>query len=216
MRWYMIAPLPNGKFQLVSYSRSEISSITGPVEEVFGFRSLRMILPKEVVIVSTYVTPVMSSFMIRLELTLDIPGASPMDMAPVDTSSIFKQAVTPLKPCGGVEGFTGATTFVDGEVQMEKVLWEDGWEASQVLPGNTGEIFLLVLKPGLPEGFPQQQLPAKMDVIPYPIQRTLQFIPGVVVPVQGVSLGHWWGKGLLNLFFHMPPGHLPPGKPPHW
>ena len=115
MQRYMIAPLPNGKFQLVSYSQLVISSITGPAEEVFGFRSLRMILLKEVVIVSTYVTPVMLSFMIRLELTLDIPGAGPMDMAPVDTSSIFKQAITPLKLCGGVEGFTGGTAFADGE-----------------------------------------------------------------------------------------------------
>ena len=37
-----------------------------------------------------------------------------MDTAPTDTSGIFKQAVTPLKPCGRVEGFTGATAFVDG------------------------------------------------------------------------------------------------------
>ena len=36
MQWYMIAPLPNGKFRLVSYSRSVISSITGPVEKIFG------------------------------------------------------------------------------------------------------------------------------------------------------------------------------------
>ena len=53
--------------------------------------------------------------MIQLELTLDIPGASPMDIVPVDTSSIFKQAITPSKLCGRVEDFTGATTFVDGE-----------------------------------------------------------------------------------------------------
>ena len=115
MQWYMTAPLPNGEFWLVSYSRLVISSITGPVEEVFGFRSLRMILPKEVVIVSTYVMPVMLSFMIQLELTLDIPGASPTDMAPVDASGIFKQAITPSKPCGRVGGFTSATTFADGE-----------------------------------------------------------------------------------------------------
>ena len=39
-----------------------------------------------------------------------------MDMAPADTSGIFKQAVTPLKLHGGrVEGFTGATAFADGE-----------------------------------------------------------------------------------------------------
>ena len=59
----MVTPLPNSEFRLVSYSRSVISSITGPMEEAFGFGSLRMILLKEVVIVSTYVMPVMSSFM---------------------------------------------------------------------------------------------------------------------------------------------------------
>ena len=85
------------------------------MEEAFGFRLLRMILPKEVVIISTYVMPVMLSFMTRLQLTLDIPGASPIDTVPMDTSSIFKQAVIPSKPHGGVEGFTGATAVVDGE-----------------------------------------------------------------------------------------------------
>ena len=153
--------------------------------------------------------------MIQLELTLDIPGASPMDMAPADTSGIFKEAVTPLKLHGGVEGFTGATAFVDGGVWMEMVLWGDRWETSQVLPGNTGKIFLSVSKPRLAEGSPQLQLLAKTDVIPYPIQRTLQFIPWAVVLAQGVSLRHWWGKGLLNSFPHTPLGWLPHGKPPH-
>ena len=111
----MTAPLPSGKFRLFSYSQSVASSITGPVEEAFGFGSLRMILPKEVVIISTYVMPVMLSFMTWLELRLDIPGASPIDMVPMDTSCIFKQAVTPSKLHGRVEGFTGDTTVVDGE-----------------------------------------------------------------------------------------------------
>ena len=35
MQWYMKAPLPNGEFQLVSYSRSVISSITGHMEKIF-------------------------------------------------------------------------------------------------------------------------------------------------------------------------------------
>ena len=33
----------------------------------------------------------------------------------MDTSGIFKQAVTPSKLCGRVEGFTGVTAVVDGE-----------------------------------------------------------------------------------------------------
>ena len=36
MWWYMIVPLPNGKFWLFSYSRSVISSITVPKEKIFG------------------------------------------------------------------------------------------------------------------------------------------------------------------------------------
>ena len=36
MWWYMTVPLLNGKFWLVSYSRSVISSITGPEEKIFG------------------------------------------------------------------------------------------------------------------------------------------------------------------------------------
>ena len=36
MWWYMTVTLPNGKFWLVSYSQSGISSITGPEEKIFG------------------------------------------------------------------------------------------------------------------------------------------------------------------------------------
>ena len=85
------------------------------MEETFGSGSLRMILPKEVVTVSTYVTPVKLSFTTWLELILDIPGASPMDRVPADTSGIFKQAITLSKLCGGVEGLTSANTSGDGE-----------------------------------------------------------------------------------------------------
>ena len=35
MQWYMTVPSPNGEFWLVSYSRSVISSITGPEEKIF-------------------------------------------------------------------------------------------------------------------------------------------------------------------------------------
>ena len=78
--------------------------------------------------------------MTQLELTLDIPGASPIDRAPKDTSGIFKQAVTPLKLHGEVEGFTGATTFADEEGSDREgtsgrwmgdftgFIWEYGWD----------------------------------------------------------------------------------------
>ena len=36
MWWYMTVPSPNGEFWLVSYSRSVISSKTGPKEKIFG------------------------------------------------------------------------------------------------------------------------------------------------------------------------------------
>ena len=32
----MVTPLPSGKFRLVSYSRLVISSVTGPMEKIFG------------------------------------------------------------------------------------------------------------------------------------------------------------------------------------
>ena len=111
----MATRLPNGEFWSVSYSQSVMSSIIGPMGEAFGFRLLRMILPMKVVTVSTYVTPVTLSLTTWLELMLDIPGASPIDRVSMDTSSIFKQAVTPAKLCGGVEGFTGANAPADGE-----------------------------------------------------------------------------------------------------
>ena len=196
---------------MVSYSQSVISSITGLMEEAFGVGSLRMILPKEVVIVSTYVTPVMLSFMTQLELTLDIPGASPMDMAPTDTSSVFKQAITHSKLHGRVEGFTGATAFVDGEgLDGEGTLGRQMGDFTG-FTWNMGRIFLSVSKSRLAEGSPQQQLLAKMDVIPYPIQQTSWFIPWVVVPVQGVSLG-CWGEGVVKPFSSYASGMDTPQK----
>ena len=73
--------------------------------------------------VSTYVMPVILSFMMWLELTLEIPGVptSPMGMAPMGTlrstsmsSGICKQAVTPEKPCSGVGGCMSANAGREG------------------------------------------------------------------------------------------------------
>ena len=74
-----------------------------------------------------------------------------MDMAPADTSGIFKQAVTTLEQCGGVEDFTSATTFVDGEgLDVEGTL--ERWMGDFTgFTRNTGKIFLSVSKPGLAE-----------------------------------------------------------------
>ena len=62
--------------------------MVGPVEESFGSRPLRIILPTEVVTVSTYVRPVVSSFTTQLELMLEIPGVitSPIDRVPMGAS----------------------------------------------------------------------------------------------------------------------------------
>ena len=65
-----------------------MSSMVGPVEEVFRSRPLRIILLMEVVTVSTYVRPVASSFTTQLELMLEIPGVitNPIDRVPMGTS----------------------------------------------------------------------------------------------------------------------------------
>ena len=68
--------------------------------------------------------PVILSFTIQLELTLEIPGVatSLMGMVPTGTSrststssGVHRQAVTPEKPHGGVGGCTSAKACVDGE-----------------------------------------------------------------------------------------------------
>ena len=74
--------------QWASYSWPVMSSMIGPVEQAFGSGPLRIILPTEVVTVSTYVKPVASSFITWLELMLEISGVvtSPMDRVPTGTS----------------------------------------------------------------------------------------------------------------------------------
>ena len=74
----MIICLPNHDYPLTAYSQSVTSSIVGPVEEASRSGPLRATLPTEVVMVSTYVTPVTSSFKMWLVLTLEIPGVLPV------------------------------------------------------------------------------------------------------------------------------------------
>ena len=59
-----------------------MSSITGPS---LGFKLPRTILPTEVIMVSRYTSPMVSSFTTWLELTLERPGLN------------TKQAVTPVE-----------------------------------------------------------------------------------------------------------------------
>ena len=73
--------------------------------------------------VSRYTDPVVSSWMTLLKLTLEIPGAaiSPMDIMSMDISWLtcvgsctIKQAMTPAKPWGGVDGHGGINALVGG------------------------------------------------------------------------------------------------------
>ena len=115
---------PNGSYRLTVYTQLVISSMVGPVEQASGSGPLRVTLPTEVVMVSIYVMPVISSFTMQLELTLEIPGVvtSLMGIAPTGTSrstsmssGVCKQAITPEKPCSGVGGCTSAKACADGE-----------------------------------------------------------------------------------------------------
>ena len=119
------------------YTWLVISSMVGPVEQASGSGPLRVTLPTEAVMVSIYVMPVISSFTMWLELTLEIPGVAtnPMGIAPTGmsrststSSGVCKQAVTPEKPCSGVGGCTNTKAWVGGE----------GWGGVGVLRGETG------------------------------------------------------------------------------
>ena len=119
----MIICLPNCDYQLTTYSWPVTSSIVGPVEEASRSGPLRAILPMEVVMVSMYVTPIASSLMMWLVLTVEIPGVttSQMGMVPMGASrststsfGIHKQAITPEKPHSRVGGCT-STSACTGE-----------------------------------------------------------------------------------------------------
>ena len=83
----------------------------------------RMTLPMEVVMVSMYTSPVVSSLTTGLELTLEMPGVetSPMDILPTGisqptsmTSGDFRQAVTLAKPWGRVGSHLNANALAGG------------------------------------------------------------------------------------------------------
>ena len=99
--------LPNSRFAEDSYDWSIMSSIVGPsLDSILP----KTILPMEVIMVSRYTSPVVSSFTTQLELMLKRLGFDtiPMDIGPTDipwststSSGVFKQATTPAKPWGG-------------------------------------------------------------------------------------------------------------------
>ena len=107
----IVSCLPNGSYQLTFYTWLVISSMVGPVEQALGSGPLRVTLSTEVVTVSIYIMPVISSFTMWLELTLEIPGVatSLMGIVPTGTlrstsmsSGVCRQAFTPEKPCSRV------------------------------------------------------------------------------------------------------------------
>ena len=95
-------------FSEASHDWSVMSSMTGPS---LGSVLPRMTLPKQVVTVSMYTSPIESSLTTWLELTLKMLGVdtSPMDIVPMGVSwpismtlGVFRQAVTLAKPQGGL------------------------------------------------------------------------------------------------------------------
>ena len=116
--------LPNGNYQLTVYSWLVTSSIIGPMEEASELGLLRATLPMEVVTVSIYVTPVVSSLVMRLVLMVEIQGVAtnPMGMVPRGTSratstssGVCRQAVTHAKLHSGVGGHTSANACTGKE-----------------------------------------------------------------------------------------------------
>ena len=94
-----------------------MSSIVGPsLDSILP----STILPMDVITVSTYTSPVSSSFTTRLEQMLDMLGFDiiPMDIVPTGvsrstsiSSGVLKQVATPAKPQGGVGGLTNANAL---------------------------------------------------------------------------------------------------------
>ena len=79
--------------------------------------------PMDIVTVSKYTRPFLSSLTTQLEQTFNMPGS---DMTPMVTtlvgvswststsSGVLKQVVTPAKPCGSVGGLTSANALAGG------------------------------------------------------------------------------------------------------
>ena len=155
---------------------------------------------------------------------LEIPRAitSPIDRVPMGTSwsnskrsGIFRQAVTPTKPCGGVGGLTSANALPGGE--------DSGREGAsgRWIGDLTGAIrksswdLPLGLKVQVGWGVSPAVITGQDGCSTLSIPQTLVFSPSVGVPAQGTFLECQWGKRLLNPFSLLPWGWPPLGKPPH-
>ena len=107
-------------FSEASHDWSVMSSMMGPS---LGSDLPRTTLPKEVVMVSMYTSPIVLSLTTRFELTLKMPGVntSPMDIVPMGisqpistTSGVFREAVTLVKPWGRVSSCLNANALAGG------------------------------------------------------------------------------------------------------
>ena len=112
--------LPNGRFVEGFHDWLVMSSITGPS---LGSELPRTILPMEVITVSRNTSPVVLSLTTWLELMLERLGLDtiPTDIVPTgvswstfSSSGVLKQAVTLVKPWGGVGGLTNASALAGG------------------------------------------------------------------------------------------------------
>ena len=155
----------------------------------------------EVVTVSTYTRPVMSSLTMWLELTLEMPGVvtKPMDIGPMGiswptstTSGVFRHAVTPAKPWGGVGSCLNANALAgggdgsgDGAFNMQSGRFIGIVRAScQAIPLTLG----IVDDWGISLA---ANTMAGMGVLFFPTQQTLELSPLALPLVQVVPHGHW-------------------------
>ena len=106
-----------------------MSSIVGPsLDSVLPMT----ILPMDVITVSRYTSPALSSFTTQLQQMLNMPGFNtiPMDIAPIGvsqststSSGVLKQVATPTKPRGSVGGLTNANALASrGDLGGDAVL----------------------------------------------------------------------------------------------
>ena len=124
----MMGPLFGSDLNPTPYSCPVTSSIVGPTDDMPWSGPLSTTLPMEVVRVSININPVVSSWMTLLELRLEIPEVVSilMDIMSMDVShlvcvgsSIPKQATTPAKPWGRLDGHSTTNAFVGGDVGGE-------------------------------------------------------------------------------------------------
>ena len=112
------------------YSCPVTSSIVGPAGDMPHSSPLSTTLPMEVVRVSINIDLVVSSWMTLLEVMLEIPEvvSIPTDIVSMDMSHLVcvgsvipKQATTPVKPWGRLDGHSTTNAFIGGDVGSEGI-----------------------------------------------------------------------------------------------